>query len=429
MTRRVARVVGPIGAGRRGAAFGVWSSTTDALLGYDAAPVRAASSLGMTLAAGLSRQVARRRAGTGLARWRAPGRSTGLAGDARPARRGRRRVRHRALGRTAVVLAQRPVDPRGGRHRRSPDVTVEVPASSTRSAAVGLIAAGSATQSRPTLVARRLRGLVRCWRCRGWPGWCCGSATAQSQASPRGRQRRAPSEARPSRPRDRAAARGAGPAGARRARRRRPLARGDPGPGRVGAVPRGRRHPAAQADHGEHRDVGPHVAAGRAARAASATDRRPSRAPAASTPGRGRARERPRGGRRARSARPQPLPPELDVVAYRVLQEMLTNAIKHGRRDEPVVRRAALGGRAADRGAQRRSTPAPRGRSPAAARGSTGCAGGSSRSAAARRTPPRGGRRADVHRHGVGAGAAAMSRRRSGCCWSTTRSCSARASR
>ncbi|MCW2767186.1 MAG: histidine kinase, dimerization and phosphoacceptor region [Nocardioides sp.] len=33
---------------------------------------------------------------------------------------------------------------------------------------------------------------------------------------------------------------------------------------------------------------------------------------------------------------PQPLPPELEVVAYRVLQEMLTNAIKHGRRDCPV---------------------------------------------------------------------------------------------
>ena len=33
---------------------------------------------------------------------------------------------------------------------------------------------------------------------------------------------------------------------------------------------------------------------------------------------------------------PQPLPPELEVVAYRVLQEMLTNAVKHGRRDEPV---------------------------------------------------------------------------------------------
>jgi signal transduction histidine kinase len=33
---------------------------------------------------------------------------------------------------------------------------------------------------------------------------------------------------------------------------------------------------------------------------------------------------------------PQPLAPELEVVAYRVLQEMLTNAIRHGTRDEPV---------------------------------------------------------------------------------------------
>lgn len=33
---------------------------------------------------------------------------------------------------------------------------------------------------------------------------------------------------------------------------------------------------------------------------------------------------------------PQPMPPELEVVAFRVLQEMLTNAIKHGRRDHPV---------------------------------------------------------------------------------------------
>lgn len=33
----------------------------------------------------------------------------------------------------------------------------------------------------------------------------------------------------------------------------------------------------------------------------------------------------------------QPLPPELETVAYRVLQEMLTNAIKHGRRDAPVM--------------------------------------------------------------------------------------------
>ncbi|MGA8256993.1 MAG: histidine kinase [Nocardioides sp.] len=33
---------------------------------------------------------------------------------------------------------------------------------------------------------------------------------------------------------------------------------------------------------------------------------------------------------------PQPMPPELEVAAYRVLQEMLTNAIKHGSRDEAV---------------------------------------------------------------------------------------------
>jgi signal transduction histidine kinase len=34
---------------------------------------------------------------------------------------------------------------------------------------------------------------------------------------------------------------------------------------------------------------------------------------------------------------PQPLPPELDVVAFRVLQEMLTNAIKHGQRGQPIL--------------------------------------------------------------------------------------------
>lgn len=34
---------------------------------------------------------------------------------------------------------------------------------------------------------------------------------------------------------------------------------------------------------------------------------------------------------------PRPLPRETEAVAYRVLQEMLTNAIKHGRRDQPIV--------------------------------------------------------------------------------------------
>ena len=33
---------------------------------------------------------------------------------------------------------------------------------------------------------------------------------------------------------------------------------------------------------------------------------------------------------------PQPLPPDVEVVVYRVLQEMLTNAVKHGDRDEPA---------------------------------------------------------------------------------------------
>lgn len=34
---------------------------------------------------------------------------------------------------------------------------------------------------------------------------------------------------------------------------------------------------------------------------------------------------------------PRPLPPERDAVAYRVLQEMLTNALRHGQRDLPIA--------------------------------------------------------------------------------------------
>ncbi len=62
---------------------------------------------------------------------------------------------------------------------------------------------------------------------------------------------------------------------------------------------------------------------------------------------------------------PQPMPPELAVVAFRVLQEMLTNAIKHGRRDQAVhverhwegdlrieVRNAVPAGDPADSGGQ-----------------------------------------------------------------------------
>ncbi len=45
------------------------------------------------------------------------------------------------------------------------------------------------------------------------------------------------------------------------------------------------------------------------------------------------------GGHEVRAAEvglPRAMPPELDVAAHRVVQEMLTNAIKHGRRDRPV---------------------------------------------------------------------------------------------
>lgn len=40
---------------------------------------------------------------------------------------------------------------------------------------------------------------------------------------------------------------------------------------------------------------------------------------------------------------PRPLPPELDVVAFRVMQEMLTNALKHGRRGEPIAVERSFG--------------------------------------------------------------------------------------
>ncbi|AEE44643.1 sensor histidine kinase [Cellulomonas fimi] len=46
------------------------------------------------------------------------------------------------------------------------------------------------------------------------------------------------------------------------------------------------------------------------------------------------------GGRDVRSTvvgAPQPLPPELATTAYRVLQELLTNALRHGDRDAPVL--------------------------------------------------------------------------------------------
>ncbi|MEP7089564.1 MAG: histidine kinase [Nocardioidaceae bacterium] len=62
---------------------------------------------------------------------------------------------------------------------------------------------------------------------------------------------------------------------------------------------------------------------------------------------------------------PRPLPPELEVVAHRVLQEMLTNAVKHGARAHPIhVERHWPGGEVAgferDLRVEVRNTEAPR---------------------------------------------------------------------
>ena len=130
------------------------------------------------------------------------------------------------------------------------------------------------------------------------------------------------------------------------------------------------------------------------------------------------------------------MPPELEVVAFRVLQEMLTNAIKHGRRDQPVrVERHWEGDlrievrNVIDTSAAETQPLAMAEPSRAAGRGSTGCAAGSSRSAAAStyagapRRPPTFTATAWVP--------VRVPRdeptSRSGCSWSTTRTCSARA--
>ena len=89
----------------------------------------------------------------------------------------------------------------------------------------------------------------------------------------------------------------------------------------------------------QHRHVGAHLARRRAQRARLDAGHRPlppraSLTSTACSTACGRAATW--SSRRVVGA-PQPMPPELEVVAFRVLQEMLTNAIKHGRRDRPVL--------------------------------------------------------------------------------------------
>ena len=125
---------------------------------------------------------------------------------------------------------------------------------------------------------------------------------------------------------------------------------------------------------------------------------------------------------------PQPLPPELEVVAFRVLQEMLTNAIKHGRRDQPVhVERHWEG----DLRIEVQNAVGPSAGSPDATPAGQGLAG-------MRRRLESVGGRLDVRRRSdpptftatawVPVRAASMSDDRSACSWSTTRTSSARAS-
>ena len=76
------------------------------------------------------------------------------------------------------------------------------------------------------------------------------------------------------------------------------------------------------------------------------------------------------------------VPPDVGAAAYRIVQESLTNVLRHAGTGEASVRVAVDGG-AAGRGGR----PGQRARRPArAAAGSPACAGGPSRSAA--RCPP-----------------------------------------
>ena len=277
---------------------------------------------------------ARHRPGRGLADRRRPRRHRHRSdGDRGRLRRGRLRLR--PLGQHRRGLAQRGLDP--ARRLRSRSRCSTRTCSTTRSGR-------PASRSSPSRAYDGTNG----WRVPAallgtallMAPWLLGLAlrfSARSQES-RALAGRGRGRARPGRG-DRPAPRGPGPARPRRARRRRPLAGGDPGPGRVRAVPRRRRHRRPQAHHDEHRDLGPGLAGRRPAGAG--LDPGAAVADAGGQPD----LESLLDGVRASGhvvestvvGTPQPMPPELEVVAFRVLQEMLTNAIKHGRRDRPVL--------------------------------------------------------------------------------------------
>ena len=289
MTRRVPEWWPDLALGVAVAAFGVWE-VNDRTPWFDAIaggvlPRRT----GDGGRSGPVPQVARGRAGTGLAQLCFPGPDRARR-DARPAGGDGRVLRLRPLRTHGGRVAQRSLDPRGSRHRdhlRHPQRTRHPRlAGRCRPDCRRLLlrpADAGPRAERPCAAGDSLAGRADAADQRAGADLPRGAAHGRGGAvAGRG---------------DRPPARGAGSDGPRRPRRGRSLARGDPGPGRVGAVHQGLRHPGPQEDHGEHRDVGPLVAAGRPpgadhghGPAAQRGDRRPGQ------PDRGGAFRRLRGG-------------------------------------------------------------------------------------------------------------------------------------